>query len=165
MKDFFIEFSNLVQINYDRNGWCHKNNSSVVVILLIGPEWDTEKNEHVQGPEYLAYKENQNIGPVNDHGSRAERFPDFVCFLIGQSLMGVFEDVGDFLTIVEINCIYNPVINEILHVPVDKSNDFVGLFLVHVLNHILFFYYRVLIVVVEDVKMGCLIDSAATVVE
>lgn len=79
--------------------------------------------------------------------------------------MGVFEDVGDFLTIVEINCIYNPVINEILHVPVDKSNNFVGLFLVHVLNHILFFYYRVLIVVVEDVKMGCLIDSAATVVE
>lgn len=79
--------------------------------------------------------------------------------------MGIFEDTADFFTIVKIDCIYNPIINEILHVPVDKSKDFVGLFLVHVLNHILFFNYRVLIVIVEDVEVSRLIDSTATVVE
>lgn len=79
--------------------------------------------------------------------------------------MGIFEDTADFFSIVEINCTDDPVINKIFHVPVDKSNDFGCLFLVHVLNHILFFYYRVLIVIVEDVEVSRLIDSTATVVE
>lgn len=45
MKDFFIELSDLIKIDDNRDCRCEGDHTCIIIILLVIPETDTEDDE------------------------------------------------------------------------------------------------------------------------
>lgn len=123
-----------------------------------GPEDDTENDEKIKRTEDFSYEKNQNVRPLNDHGSGAVTVSEILCDFVGESLLRIIEQVGNSFPVLKICCSDHSIDQEIFHVPVDKSDDLLGFFFGGTVHFRRFSHDSQLVVVVEDGKVGGLVD-------
>ena len=83
--------------------------------------------------------------------------------LVVESLVGALENVSDSFPVLKIDSFYCSIHDDVFHVSVNKPNDFVGLSFIRVVLLICPFNNGVLAIVVEDEKVGGLLDLATFV--
>ena len=83
--------------------------------------------------------------------------------VVVESLVGALENVGDSFPVLKIDSFYGSIHDDVFHVSVNKPNDVVGLSFIRVVLLICPFNNGVLAIVVEDEKVGGLLELATVV--
>ena len=165
VEDLFVQLFDLVQVDANRDWRCEENDARIIVVFLVGPEANAEDDEQVKWSEDLPSEEHKDVRSFDDHGSWAVALSHFLCSLIAQPLVGVFKNVRDSLSVLEIHSLDGSIDDNVLHVPVDEANNWNWLILIRVVLFVRPLDNRILVVIVQDEEVSGLLQGAIVIYE